>query len=109
MRAWAEAEAKENAEIIRVAAQARNKSKDEAEERYRSTLRESENSAKSAVEEDVTEIRDGAEAEGAERDREEAEERAWAEAEIREETERTRAEAGTNTKAGTDAAERARV
>ena len=48
-------------------------------------MREKENAAKSAVYEAATEIRAGAEAEGADRDREEAEARDWAEAEIREE------------------------
>ena len=42
-----------------------------------------ENAANSAVEEAATKIRAGAESEGAERDRGEAEARSWTEAEIR--------------------------
>ena len=41
-------------------------------------VRVRENAAKSAVEEAATEIRAGAEAKGSERERAEAEERAWA-------------------------------
>ena len=47
-------------------------------------MRERENAAKSAVGGAATKIRAGAEAEGAERDRAEAEARAWDEAEIME-------------------------
>ena len=48
-------------------------------------VRVRENVANSAVEEHANEIRYGVEAKGLERDRAEAEARAWAEAEIREE------------------------
>ena len=44
----------------------------------RARVRVRENAAKSAVGEAATEVRAGAEAEGAERERSEAEERAWA-------------------------------
>ena len=57
--------------------------KAEAAERVRTRVIIRENAAKSAVEEAATGIRAGAEAEGADRDRAEAEVRAWAEAEIR--------------------------
>ena len=48
-------------------------------------MRVRDNSTKSAVEESATEIKAGEEAEGAKRDREESEARAWDEADIREE------------------------
>ena len=59
MRAWAkaEAEAMEKAEITRVAAQNIRKANAEAEERAKDTVRERDNAANSAVEEDATEIR----------------------------------------------------
>ena len=72
-------------------------------------MRVKENYAKSAVEEADTEIRSGAEAEGAEREKEEAEARDWDEADIREEAERRREEAGDNAKAETEAAKRERA
>ena len=46
---WNEADAKEKAKIARVATQASEKAKAEAEERARETVRVRDNSAKSAV------------------------------------------------------------
>ena len=103
---WNEADAKEKAKIARVATQAIEKATDEAEERAWATVRVRVNTTNNAVEEAATDIRSGAEEEGAERERSEAEARAWSKAEIREETERKRAEAGANTKAETEAVER---
>ena len=77
MRVWDKAEAKENAEITRVADKASKKGKAETEKRARATVRVRVNATKSAVEEASTEIRAGPEAERAERDRAEAEARAW--------------------------------
>ena len=57
----------------------------------------------SAVEESVTKIRTMAKFEGLDRERAESEARAWDEADIREEAERTRAEAGENSKDDTEA------
>ena len=72
---WADAEGKEKSEIARVTAQASKKDKSVAEERARVTVRVRDNSTKSSVEEAATDIRDGAESDEVEREREEAEER----------------------------------
>ena len=72
------------------------------------TVRLRENAEKSAVAEAFSEIKAGAETEGADRERSEDEARAWYEADIREEAESTMAEAGANVKAETEAVERAR-
>ena len=73
------------------------------------TVRLRENAEKSAVAEAFSEIKAGAETEGADRERSEDEARAWYEADIREETEKSRKEAGANAKTETEAEKRARA
>ena len=60
---------KEKADIARVAAQSSEKAKDEAEERAWATVRVRVNTTNNAVEEAATDIRAGAEAKGADRER----------------------------------------
>ena len=66
-----------------------------------------ENAANHAAEEADTEIRSGAEAQGEDIERAESEASAWSEADIREETEMKREEAGANKKDDTEAVDRA--
>ena len=72
-------------------------------------MRVRKNAANNAVEEAYTEIRSGVEAKGAEIERAEVEARAWGEADIMEESERTKADAGSNAKYETEAADGARA
>ena len=69
-------------EIARVANQASEKINAEAEERVREAVGTRENTTKIAVEKAATEVRAGAEDEGVDRERVEAEARAWDETDI---------------------------